>query len=413
MIKLLQINVTANWGSTGRIAEAINKKAKEKGWECYIAYGRNSNPSDSTLIKVGNTIDVYSHYLENKLFDNEGLASRKATDKLIQQIKELSPDIIHLHNIHDHWINYKILFDFFATIDTPIVWTQHDCWAFTGGCCYYSLSKCNKWQSECKNCIRRRNRLFDQSNKHFKLKRQIFQYINNLTVVPVSSWLEREVRQSLLSKFPIVTIHNGVDIDVFKPIESTSVRTKYNINNKFFLVAVANIWSRRKGFNDYIALANLLSPDCVLMMIGLTNKMIDELPDNIIGIPATSNTNELVNIYSEADVVLNLSYEETFGLTTVEGMACGTPAIVYNVTASPELITTGTGAVASVGNIHEVLEHINTIKRIGSHYYSNKCRKHVVDNYNLDSCFEKYIQLYCELLNTHKQTPIRISSESY
>lgn len=113
--------------SSGSIAETINKKATEKGWECYIAYGRNSNPSDSTLIKVGNTIDVYSHYLENKLFDNEGLTSRKATDKLIRQIKELSPDIIHLHNIHDHWINYKILFEYFATIDIPIVWTPHDC----------------------------------------------------------------------------------------------------------------------------------------------------------------------------------------------------------------------------------------------------------------------------------------------
>ncbi|MEE0926511.1 MAG: glycosyltransferase, partial [Bacteroidales bacterium] len=152
MPKLLQINVTANWGSTGKIAEQIGLKAMEHGWESYIAYGRDSNPSKSKLIKVGCMLNVYEHYLENRLFDNEGLASRIPTKKLIKQIEKLKPDIIHLHNIHDHWLNYKILFEYLNSINTPIVWTQHDCWAFTGGCMHFVHTNCEKWKNECEKC---------------------------------------------------------------------------------------------------------------------------------------------------------------------------------------------------------------------------------------------------------------------
>ena len=110
MPKVFQINVTANWGSTGKIAEQIGSCAIQHGWDSYLAYGRMSNPSKNSLIKIGNQLYVYEHYIENKLFDNEGLASRYATVKLINKIKEISPDIIHLHNIHDHYLNYKLLF---------------------------------------------------------------------------------------------------------------------------------------------------------------------------------------------------------------------------------------------------------------------------------------------------------------
>ena len=140
--KLLQLNVTANWGSTGKIAEGIGLAAMARGWESTIAYGRYMNPSQSKLIKVGTQADVYAHYAKARFLDGEGLGSKRATKKLIGQIKQITPDIIHLHNIHDHWLNYSILFEFLATIDTPIVWTFHDCWAFTGGCPHFENVNC-------------------------------------------------------------------------------------------------------------------------------------------------------------------------------------------------------------------------------------------------------------------------------
>ena len=114
MPTLFQINVTCNWGSTGRIAEEIGQVAIQQGWDSYIAYGRGKPVSKSHLIRIGNDWDMYEHGLETRIFDNHGLASRRATRKLIRQIEEIRPDIIHLHNIHGYYINYQILFDYLS-----------------------------------------------------------------------------------------------------------------------------------------------------------------------------------------------------------------------------------------------------------------------------------------------------------
>lgn len=397
MPKLLQINATANWGSTGRIAELINLKAMEHGWDCYIAYGRSCNPSESKLIKVGKMINVYEHYIENRLFDNEGLASRTPTKRLIKQIKELNPDIIHLHNIHDHWLNYKLLFEYLNTTNIPIVWTQHDCWAFTGGCMHFVHSNCEKWKTECKECPQKR-RFVDGSKRNYALKKALFGENKNLTIVPVSHWLENEIRQSFFKTKKIIPILNGVDINIFYPKKETSIKKKYGIENKFLLIGLATAWSASKGINDYIELSKHLSDDFVIMLIGLKKNQIPLLPNSIIGIERTSNIQELADFYSSADIVLNLSYQETFGMTTAEGFACGTPSIVYNWTASPELIEGEVGYVVEAGNINQLLDAIHEIKQKGKQYYSENCRKRAENKYDKNKCFQQYIDLYNEII---------------
>lgn len=400
MLKLLQINVTANWGSTGRIAEQIGIKAIEQGWDSYIAYGRYMNPSKNKLIKVGGKFNVYEHYLENRLLDNEGLASRWSTMQLIKSIDKLKPNIVHLHNIHDHWLNYKLLFKYLNTLSIPILWTQHDCWSFTGGCGYYSMINCNKWKVECKNCPKRTS-FFDLSNKHYSIRKELFTANNNLILIPVSQWLANELKQSFLKKCKIIPIINGVDTRTFHPVKENvnEIRNKYGIGNRFMLVALATSWSTRKSFHDYIKLAKLLDDNFIIMLIGISEKQRKLLPQNIIGIERTFNIDELVGIYSTADIVLNLSREETFGLTTAEGYACGTPTIVYNATASPELVISETGVVVEQGDIEGVLSAIYQIKEKGKSFYSKACRKRAEDLYDKEKCFNQYIDLYNKLLD--------------
>lgn len=399
MPKLLQINSTANWGSTGRIAEQINIKAKERGWECYIAYGRKNNPSQSQLIKVGGVLNPYIHFAQQFLFDTEGLNSQCTTRRLIKQINLLKPDIIHLHNIHDHWLNYKILFEYLNTTDIPVVWTQHDCWAFTGGCMHFVHSNCEKWKTGCNNCPRRKI-IIDNSKGSFNLKKSLFTANKNLTLVAVSHWLENEMRHSFFNSSKIIPVLNGVDIDIFHPLKETFVREKYGIGNKFLLIGLATAWSSSKGLKDYIELSKRIPNDCVIMLIGLKKNQISNLPANIIGIERTSNIHELVEFYSSADIVLNLSYQETFGLTTVEGFACGTPGIVYNRTASPELIEGEVGYVVEAGNIEQLLSTIAKIKSNGKVYYSENCRKRAVEFYDKNKCFDKYVDLYEKLIKS-------------
>lgn len=394
MRKVLQINVTLNWGSTGKIAEQIGNLVQAKAWNSIIAYGRYSNPSTSFAIKIGNQFDVYEHYFENLFFDNEGLASRHATKRLVQKIKMINPDIIHLHNIHDHYLNYPILFKSLAKLNKPVVWTQHDCWAFTGGCPYYSMSKCDKWLSGCENCPLRISKI-DRRNIHYHLRKSLFANISNLTLVPVSKWLEGELHKSFLKDCAVVPIYNGIDINVFRPTSDSEVRSHYNIGNRQYVIAVASVWDPRKNLKDYIKLAEI-SHSLTIVLVGLTEKQSQNLPDNIIAIPRTQNAHDLAALYSGAFAVLNLSLEETFGLTTAEGMACGTPAIVYDCTASPELVTSNTGCVVREG---DVIGLANTIKWLQKNpLFSVDCRKRAEDFFDKEKCFEKYIELYESLL---------------
>ena len=368
------------------------------GWDSYIAYGRCANPSQSHLIRIGSTFNTYEHFAENRFLDNEGLASRCATYKFVREVEDIKPDLIHLHNIHDHYLNYPILFDYLAKSGVPVVWTQHDCWAFTGGCKYYELLGCAQWKQECLICPQNRAFLLDRTKMQYNLKKEKINQVKNLTLVPVSAWLENELRASFLKHYDIVPIFNGVDINLFNSIDGSLVREKYGFGSKKILLGVANIWEERKGLSDYIQLAKLLNDDYRIVLLGLSNSQIKCLPTNIIGIKRTEDILEMVQLYSTADIVLNLSYEETFGLTTVEGMACGTPGIVYDLTASPELISPSTGIVVKGGDIKAVKDAIYRISDNPKSYYSINCRKKVMDLYDKDKCFEKYITLYGNLL---------------
>lgn len=402
-MKLLQVNVTANWGSTGKIAEQINSLAQQQGWETYIAYGRYSNESKSKLFHVGSKYTVYEHYIEHILFDNDGLASRCSTRRLVKKMKEINPDIIHLHNIHDHWVNYRILFEYLKTIDTPIVWTQHDCWSFTGNCGYYTALDCTQWMDSCsRSCPYRKGYYFrgliNRTKDHFNLKNRLFTSIKNLTLVPVSRWLENEIRKSFLKDARIKTIYNGIDVNVFKPLEdSFDQLKKYGIGNIRFVVGVASVWSERKGFLDYCKLSRLLPEDVKIVLVGLNETMCKIARDyGIIGIGRTDNINDLVAIYNKASIVMNLSYEETFGLTTVEGFACGTPSIVYNSTASPELISTETGLIVEPGDIEGVAKAVAVF--LSKEKPIMSCRKRAIRYFNKEDRYKEYVNLYSELI---------------
>ncbi|MBO5706068.1 MAG: glycosyltransferase [Bacteroidaceae bacterium] len=399
MPKLLQINVTANWGSTGKISEQIGVLAQAQGWDSYIAYGRHANPSNLNTIKIGNQIDVYEHYAESRFGDREGLASRDATRVFLKHVEKIKPDIIHLHNIHDHYLNYKLLFNYIVAKDIPVVWTQHDCWAFTGHCSYYDYIGCKKWKKECNNCPLVNCLSVDRSRQNFLLKKELFNSLRSLTIVPVSNWLANQINESFLNHHRVVVIKNGVDLSVFKE-NCTDVHKQYGIKKgSKILLGVASAWSNRKGLEDYIELSKVLSSSYQIVLVGLNKKQLSLLPSKIIGVERTNNIQELVNLYSSADIVLNLSYEETFGLTTVEGFACGTPSIVYNKTASPELISSDTGVVVEAGDFCGLAYAIDVICSKGKKFYSKACRERAEQLYNKNHRFQDYINLYSEIIS--------------
>ena len=400
MPTIFQINVTANWGSTGRIAEDIGQLAISRGWECHIAYGRYVNESRSQLLRIGTKTDIYIHLFHTKLFDRHGLASKQATRQLITYIENIKPDIIHLHNIHGYYLNYPILFDYLSRTDIPIVWTLHDCWPFTGHCAYYDFAGCLRWQTGCYACPQKSeypaSLLLDRSVQNDADKKYYFTSVRNMTLVPVSKWLAEEVRKSFLGKFPINVIHNGIDTRIFKPCPTN--KQAFGLAGKFIVLGVASVWSSRKGFADFIKLRKILSDDCVIVLIGLNKKQMSSLPTGIIGISRTNNIQELSEYYSIADVFVNPTWEDNFPTTNLEALACGTPVITYCTGGSIEAVDESTGYIIDKGDIHAIADIIQNLKVTGKQPYTSDCRKRVVMNFNKTERYKEYLALYNNLL---------------
>lgn len=394
-LKLFQINVTANWGSTGKIAEAIGQMAIAKGWESYIAYGSASNPSSSNLIRIGNKANRYLHFLEQRIRDNEGLCSRFETLALIKKIKEINPDIVQLHNLHDHYVNYKILFDYLNKTNIKIVWTFHDCWAFTGHCMHFVTKKCERWKTGCYDCLMRGEypkTFLDKSKKNYGLKKRLFLNNQNLTIVTCSKWLGNFVKESFLKEKCIYVINNGVNLDAFSP----QVNKKSEEDGIFRVLAVSNVWNREKGFEDIFILRDALPDNFLITMVGLSEEQVTHLPKGIIGIERTQNIKELAYLYSESDVLINPTYADTFPTVNLEALACGTPVITYNTGGSPEAVDHQTGIVVNQGDIDALAGSI--IRLRANPISSVECRKRAELLFDREKCYLEYIDLYNSLI---------------
>ena len=401
-MKLLQINSTSNIGSTGKIAEGIGQKIIKNGGQSYFAYGRSAEIGRSHLIKIGNKWDKVSHLIYTRLFDTHGFHSLRATYKLINEIEIVQPDIIHLHNLHGYYLNIEILFTYLRKWSKPVVWTLHDCWAFTGHCCYYERVKCYKWKTECNHCpllfLYPQSYFFDNSKNNFRKKKELFNLPKELYLIPVSKWLEEQVRQSFFKSRYIQTIYNGLDLTVFKSVDFAWLKKKYALPDKKIILGVANIWSDGKGLNSFLELSKLIKPDQIILLIGLNNKQIKSLPSNIIGFKRTNSMAELVAFYCLADVFVSPSIAETFGMVTVEAMACGTPSIVYDSSAMSELIKEEVGFIVKPNDYIALFNIINLILSKGKSHYSKSCRARAELFFNKDVQFEQYFSLYEKLL---------------
>ena len=402
MKTLYQINSSCNRGSTGRIAEMIGRTAITHGYGCYMAYGRYYQPSDLQVLKMGNGFTNAMHVAFSRIFDNHGLMSSGPTKILVEQMKSVKPDIVHLHNIHGYFLNYKILFDYLKSTQVPIVWTLHDCWAFTGHCGYFDVIGCDKWKTGCNSCPGKsyypKSILFDRSKRNYELKKELFtSVVDRLTLVPVSNWLEGFVKESFLKDAKIKTIHNGVDTSVFKP---SPVPYPNISSDKKIVLGVAAIWDYRKGLDDIAKLATMLDNEYQIVVVGLSQKQKNKLPDNIIGIELTESVEQLVSLYSMASVFINPTKEDNFPTTNLEALACGTPVITYRTGGSVEAVSPETGSIVEQGNVTALKEEIVRICSCDRDSLRTLCRERAVSKFEMNNRYEEYIALYDTLLNT-------------
>ena len=178
----------------------------------------------------------------------------------------------------------------------------------------------------------------------------------------MSNWLGDLTNQSFWGGKTIVVINNGIDLQTFKPENTSGLKAKFGISQKFVILGVAHIWTERKGLADFLKLSTNLAEDEIVILIGLSKDLIPKLPVNIIGLEKTESVAELAAWYSLADVFVNPTHEDNFPTTNLESLACGTPVITYKTGGSQEAIDNNTGFVVEQGDIKGVIQSIQTIK---------------------------------------------------
>lgn len=357
-MKIVQINSTCGIGSTGKICVGISKLLTSKNIENYILYSSKSDGYKHGIV-CSNEYYVKLQALKSRLLGNYGFNSRKATQRIINELERIDPDIVHIHNIHGHDCDLEMLFGYFKAKCTKLIWTFHDCWAFTGYCTHFTMEKCDKWETNCYDCPQRKDFswFFDRSNELYCNKKELFSGLN-LTIVTPSQWLADLVKQSFLKSYPVKVINNGIDLNVFKPSPS-DFREKHGIStNQKLLLGVAFDWGKRKGLDVFIELAKHLTTEYKIVLVGTDDVTDKMLPKNIISIHHTHNQTELAEIYTAADVFINPTREDNFPTVNMESLACGTPVITFDTGGSPEIIDDTCGSVVECDNISILKEEI-------------------------------------------------------
>ena len=355
-MKYLFINSVAGFGSTGRIAAEKCRELMAEGHECVLAFGREkANCDDIPTIRIGTSLDYRLHGIRCRLLDDHGFGSKAATRRFLKWVQQYDPDVIWLHNLHGYYIHIGLLFQYLRTCGKRIIWTLHDCWAFTGHCAYFDFAGCGKWKTGCHCCPQKQaypaSRGLDGSRSNYARKKALFTDIPDLHLTVPSYWLEKRVKQSFLRAYPVEVVYNTVNREVFKPTPG-DFRKKHGLDGKIILLGVASVWDARKGLADFLELAGMLDDRYRIVLIGLREDQISTLPENILGLPRTNNLTELVQAYTEADIFLNPSVEETFGMTAMEARCCGTEAIVYRDTACEEIVNQFGGIAVPRGPEH-------------------------------------------------------------
>lgn len=391
-MRVLQINATYGTGSTGMIVEHIKKALDEQGIENWIAC-QYTNTNEQNVFGISNKLDIKVHALLSRITGTNAHFSRFVTRKFLMKIDQIQPDIVHLHNLHNNFINLNMLLEYLEEKDIKTVLTLHDCWLFTGKCTHFTLVGCDRWKTGCGECVQLRRDIpswhFDKTGQMWIEKQSRFEKIRQLEVVGCSEWIASLAEQSLLYKGNITTIHNGIDVELFSAI-GPDYRTELGIEGKFVILGMANKWFSKENKGLLQSIENSFAEECHIIIVGMkgTNTPIVTYLEYI------SNPQNLACIYRTADVFVNVTYEDTLPTVNLEAMACGVPVITYDSCGSGETIEEGTGYVVRQGDVNTLLESLHLLHLNGKKFYSAACRKNIEQNYNCKIQYQKYIDIY-------------------
>ena len=410
-MKIAFINSVANYGSTGKLIEMLGAA---EGVQSRIYYGRKSAAvdfkgankkavQDERHFYFGNFFSFTKHMADTFILDSHGFSSTGDTKKMIEDLKAFRPDLVHLHNLHGYYLNVELLFEYLKESKVKVIWTLHDCWPFTGHCAHYTSVHCDKWIDGCYHCpaLNHYPPTYNGSatERNYEKKKELFTSLKpeQMVIITPSKWLKSQVEESFLKKYEVRVIPNGIDPEIFKPRES-DIRQNYQIGDRFLILAVAGVWYPEKGTEDLIRISKVIHRDSVLFVVGADGRFARQLnKDNTITVKRTENAEELAELYSAADVLVNPTREDTFPTVNIEAQACGCPIVTYNTGGSPEILAENTGIVVDAENLGQMLKALGKIRTKEVQFQRADCVANA-KQYTRKRMLDGYRKLYDEVM---------------
>lgn len=393
-MKVLQINAVYGYKSTGIIVKDIGETLQKVSDECYYAYQSSREPVKNGY-RVGGTLSWKWHALYARLLGKQAYASKIATRRFLKWIDKVNPDIVHLHNLHSNYINLNILCDYLAKRAIPTVITMHDCWYFTGKCTHYSAVKCDKWQTSCGSCPLNKSEqpslFFDCTSKVLEDKTKHLLKLKNLTLVGCSEWIANEAKKSKLQSANIQVVYNGVDTAIFTPHDS-QIRNELGIENQFVILGMADKWCLEQNRDVVERLITSQDSNTKFVIVGCKEEQKEHFKsfNNVLALGYITDRNKLSDIYSAADVFVNLTRADTLPTVNMESICCGTPVITFNCCGGPELVDKDCGFIVEEGNVEQLISCVEAIKQQPLTFDVQK--QH--EKFNKNECYKKYLEVY-------------------
>ena len=365
-MKYVQINAySGGWADS-----IIFKKHRELvagGDESWVFWARGNHEQDEHLQCIASYPEVCLDVLRTRIDGKPGFHSETITRRLLKKLDDIDPDVVHLHVLLGYYINVPMLFDWLAINRCKVVWTLHDCWAFTGHCIYFTYAKCEQWRTGCAcRAMCPQKRTYPETfagdaavRWSYKQKKRLFTMLppERVQLITPSQWLADLTKQSFLGKYDVEIVHNTINADVFKPAPS-DFRDRYGIGERFMVLGVASKWSERKGLPDFVRLAKELDSNrFAVVLVGLNDKQIKQVQRELssaVALPKTGSAQELAEAYTAADVFFNPTTEDNYPTVNLEAEACGTRVVTYDTGGCRETLHRADSHV--VGNIYEALE---------------------------------------------------------
>lgn len=380
------INSIYPYGSTGRICFEMQKSLQDRGFDvtCFHGEGVETGPSNYNFsFKFSKCINAFL----SRLDDRAGFHSKIETKRLLNKLDEFSPNLLIVHNMHAYYLDLELFLNYVSNKKIPVIFVLHDCWNFTGHCSHFDYIQCKKWKNQCVKCPQSKSYpksfLCDESTKNYNEKKMLFSKIENKVFITPSFWLESLVRESFLKNNPIVTIHNGIDLNAFKK-QRVDKRS-----DKKIILCVANVWDERKGLNDVVTLSHLVHDEYKIKIVGRLKNRV-KLPPNIEHISHTNNALELARLYSSADAFFNPTYEDNYPTVNLEALACECPVVCYRTGGATEMLDSK--CTVEKGDLKNALKVIEQITEDGLYSFPDRLL------FDKKLQYEKYLEMIEKML---------------